>query len=232
MSEFKNGDLVYYIGSDKNLTGLACVFRYERLDGKYSIKVGTNGPIMSVDPSDITRHDPPENLGTESSKTSESGLVDSGQRVAFGTGAVREASGKGRCDLLPWDIVGKLVGSAVTVEPFCRYMDDATRHHDLVFSISQCLSCFIGRAFDGSAPTAILEAAHQFEAGAIKYKNGRNWEAGIPLDCYLSSAGRHYLKWLRGDKDEPHDRAVVWNLLCALWTVKHKPEMIDAEVPK
>lgn len=173
-----------------------------------------------------------ENLGTEPSKTTESGLVDSGDRVAFGTGAVREASGKGRCDLLPWDIVGELLGSAWLDDVFCRYMDDATRRIDLSCSIKNALFYFIGRAFDSSAPTAILEAAHQFEAGAIKYKDGRNWEAGIPLDCYLSSAGRHYLKWLRGDKDEPHDRAVVWNLLCALWTVKNRPEMIDAEVPR
>ena len=33
---------------------------------------------------------------------------------------------------------------------------------------------------------------------------------------------RHYLKWERGDKDERHDRAVLWNLACLVWTIKHK----------
>ena len=28
---------------------------------------------------------------------------------------------------------------------------------------------------------------------------------------------RHYLKHKRGDMDEPHDRAFVWNLLCCIW---------------
>jgi hypothetical protein len=27
------------------------------------------------------------------------------------------------------------------------------------------------------------------------------------------------LKWRRGDKDEPHDRAFVWNLMCCIWEV-------------
>ena len=40
-------------------------------------------------------------------------------------------------------------------------------------------------------------------------------------------AVRHYLKWLRGDTDEPHDRGVVWNLLCCIWTVKHKEDKVE-----
>jgi len=44
----------------------------------------------------------------------------------------------------------------------------------------------------------------------------------LPEWCYLDSAIRHYLKWKRGDKDERHDRAVLWNLSCLMWTIKHK----------
>ena len=80
--------------------------------------------------------------------------------------------------------------------------------------------------FKESIPTAVLEVAIHFEEGAKKYKE-RNWEQGIPLHCYIDSAVRHYLKWLRGDDDERHDRAVVWNLLCAAWTHWNKPEMVD-----
>jgi len=51
----------------------------------------------------------------------------------------------------------------------------------------------------------------------------------MPLHCYIDSAVRHFLKHLRGDTDEPHDRAFVWNLLCAVWTLKNKPELDDIE---
>jgi hypothetical protein len=50
---------------------------------------------------------------------------------------------------------------------------------------------------------------------------------GIPLHCYIDSGVRHYLKFKRGDDDEPHGRAFVWNILGALWTQENKPELID-----
>ena len=36
-----------------------------------------------------------------------------------------------------------------------------------------------------------------------------------------------HLKCLRGDNDEPHNLAFIWNLMCCAWTVIHKPEMND-----
>ena len=74
--------------------------------------------------------------------------------------------------------------------------------------------------------TMILELSKHFEDGCNKY-GYRNWEKGIPAHCYIDSAVRHYLKLLRGDNDERHDRAFVWNLVCLLWTIKHKPELND-----
>ena len=74
--------------------------------------------------------------------------------------------------------------------------------------------------------TALLEVSKHYEDGCTKYGE-RNWEKGIPLHCYIDSAVRHYLKYLRGDNDEPHDRAFLWNLLGALWTQENKPELID-----
>ncbi len=32
--------------------------------------------------------------------------------------------------------------------------------------------------------------------------------------------------------DEPHDRAFVWNMLGAIWTHKHHPELIDLPFAK
>lgn len=34
-----------------------------------------------------------------------------------------------------------------------------------------------------------------------------------------------YLKYKRGDDDERHDRAFVWNILCAIWTCKEMPQL-------
>ena len=70
----------------------------------------------------------------------------------------------------------------------------------------------------------LLEVSKHFEEGAKKYGE-HNWQKGIPTKCYIDSAVRHYLKWFRGDKDEPHDRAFVWNILCCIWTCENKPSL-------
>ena len=72
----------------------------------------------------------------------------------------------------------------------------------------------------------VLEVSVHFEQGAAKYGE-HNWEKGIPLHCYIDSALRHLMKCIRGDDDERHDRAFVWNILCAIWTVNNKPELND-----
>ena len=81
-----------------------------------------------------------------------------------------------------------------------------------------------GDLFFKNRYTMLLEVSKHFEEGAKKYGEN-NWQKGIPVHCYIDSAVRHYLKFLRGDKDEPHDRAFCWNIMCAIWTCKHKPEL-------
>ena len=71
--------------------------------------------------------------------------------------------------------------------------------------------------------TMFLEVAKHFEAGAIKYGEN-NWQKGLPVNCYIDSALRHYLKFCRGDVDEPHDRAFVWNVMCCIWEVDYHHE--------
>lgn len=74
--------------------------------------------------------------------------------------------------------------------------------------------------------TAMLEVSKHYENGCEKYGE-RNWEKGIPLHSYIDSAVRHYFKFMRGDDDEPHNRAFLWNLLGAIWTQDNKPELND-----
>jgi hypothetical protein len=70
---------------------------------------------------------------------------------------------------------------------------------------------------------AIIELAKHFEAGSNKYGD-RNWEKGINLSRYMDSALRHAMKFLRGDRDEPHLEAACWNLMCCLDTMKRIEE--------
>ena len=153
-------------------------------------------------------------------------ILDSGNRRQFETGAVRDIQeGKGRCDLLPLDVVA-------------GYYNEFFGENDAAFGIFHYLSEFvttgnaislyhvlnINEPFGDPASNMFLEVAKHFEEGAKKYGEN-NWQKGIPVRCYIDSAVRHYLKFLRGDKDEPHDRAFCWNIMCAIWTCKHKPEL-------
>jgi hypothetical protein len=148
-------------------------------------------------------------------------LKDSGARRDFGTGAVRDAAdGKGRCDLLPLDVVGGIMDDIIL-----KYINLYVREgyiQDLIKAVQIFSSC----QWDGNIETAILEVSKQYEDGCRKYGD-RNWEKGIPVHCYIDSGVRHYLKDLRGDNDEPHNRAFVWNMLGAIWTHWNKPELID-----
>ena len=147
-------------------------------------------------------------------------LKDSGARRDFGTGAVRDANeGKGRCDLLPLGVIGEQTNDNILslVEAYIR---------NGVPEVLWEAICIFSKRHYNETFTALLEASKQYEDGAKKYDD-RNWEKGIPLHCYIDSGVRHYLKFLRGDTDEPHDRAFIWNMLGAIWTHKNKPELID-----
>lgn len=152
-------------------------------------------------------------------------LKDSGTRREFSTSAVRDcADGKGRCDLLPLGIIARVFFETDEADPILTTIDRYIRDGDPYY-IASAIRWFASKlAMDYS--TMCLEVAKHYEDGARKYSE-RNWEKGIPLHCYIDSGVRHYLKWLRGDTDEPHDRAFVWNMLGAIWTHVNRPEMID-----
>lgn len=159
-------------------------------------------------------------------------IKDSGERRQFDTGAVRDIQeGKGRCDLLPLDVVSNYlntcscvngcVGGRVIDLIYCFTTTSDIRH------LEDAIEYFISndKTWNNNY-TMLLEVSKHFEEGAKKYGE-YNWQKGIPTHCYIDSAVRHYLKYLRGDTDEPHDRAFVWNILCCIWTCIHKPELND-----
>ena len=55
------------------------------------------------------------------------------------------------------------------------------------------------------------------EAGKRKY-SARNWEKGMPLSRYLSSAKRHIEAYQLGFRDEPHLWQALWNVGGAVHT--------------
>ena len=150
-------------------------------------------------------------------------ILDSGNRRTFPTGSVRDCpEGKGRCDLLPLDIVGQLLDCAKH-DVFTRVKQ--FQDNDNLIYLRLAIDDFNGQR-GWNTHTMILEVAKHFEEGAKKYGEN-NWQKGIPVKCYIDSAIRHYIKWLRCDQDEPHDRAFCWNIMCAIWTCIHKPELND-----
>lgn len=161
-------------------------------------------------------------------------ILDSGDRTEFETGAVRDIGrGKGRCDLMPliecsrWTrwVRTRMSNDMVllAIENFKQ-----TGHEPfLEEAIIKFLNTYgpeSKKPFDGDPLTLLLELSIHFEEGAEKYGEN-NWQKGIPVERYINSAVRHYLKWMRGDNDERHDRAFAWNIICAMWTCRNKPEL-------
>lgn len=145
-------------------------------------------------------------------------IKDSGDRTEFESGAVRDMrEGKGRCDLLPLDVMGSIFS-----DDTFRFIDSFTETGNV-----EHLYCAVLMKRDdmfADLYTMALEVAKHFEDGAKKYGDN-NWRKGIPAHVYIDSGLRHYFKFKRGDKDEPHDRAFYWNMLCCIWTCTHKPEL-------
>lgn len=149
-------------------------------------------------------------------------IKDSGNRREYESGAVRDIQeGKGRCDLMPLDVVAGFFRAgcndeaAKVIERIYRYQ---TTHY--AGYLRDVVTDFMKGDGFLDLVTALLEVSKHFEEGAKKYGED-NWKKGIPESSYIDSAVRHYLKWLRGDDDERHDRAFVWNIMCLIWTHVH-----------
>lgn len=147
-------------------------------------------------------------------------IKDSGSRREFTTGAVRDIqTGKGRCDLMPVQVVANLLDNLTGGDYILREIASFAEYR-LTLHLYRVLSAFAVLAYDSSVETMILETSKHFEEGAKKYGEN-NWQKGLPANCYIDSAIRHYLKYRRGDNDEPHDRAFVWNIMCCVWEVDY-----------
>lgn len=159
-------------------------------------------------------------------------LIDSGVRVNFDSGAVRELSeDKGRMDLIPLSFL-------VDLFLYCDSSDEIILDETLIIKhINDFLSNkepklllaafqhFSLLAYD-NIYEAILDLSHNLQQGAAKYSDW-NYARGLPMKTFIDSSLRHLMKFLAGWEDEPHNRAVLFNLMAAYWTYVNKPECRD-----
>jgi hypothetical protein len=163
-------------------------------------------------------------------------MNDTGERTEYISGGVREMTAdKGRCDLLPLDVLAKYYShynNDGELVPDYILLSIANFIHtgDFEFMYS-ALFYFIDKAYNKDATAAFLELSLHYKGCLDKYPE-RNWERGLPVKDYISSGVRHYLKYLRHDTDEPHDRAFIWNIVGCIWTIYHHPELNDLPYTK
>ncbi len=74
--------------------------------------------------------------------------------------------------------------------------------------------------------SALLRVSEHVERSLDEHEE-RDWERGLPMHCMLDSAMRHLFKYMDGRTDEDHLAAAATNLLMAMWTEDHLPEMQD-----
>lgn len=161
-----------------------------------------------------------EKYAEEVKKGIADGIKDSGDRTEFETGAVRDMhEGKGRCDLMPLYVI-----STDLEDSMICYISLFQEIGDIAYLYRVLDECDI---FPDKY-TMYLEVAIHFEEGCKKYGEN-NWRKGIPLKFYIDSAVRHYLKHKRGDTDERHDRAFIWNILCCIWTYEKGKSEVDSK---
>lgn len=151
-------------------------------------------------------------------------IKDSGERTAYDTGAVRDLKeGKGRFDLVPLADLAR-IGRDEILKCIADFEEDGNIYH-----LDEAYRKFAVKAF-GKLSAANIELSIHFEEGAKKYEEN-NWKKGIPESSYIDSAVRHYCKWQRGDDDERHDRAFLWNVICLIWThekAEEEPRRVEA----
>lgn len=153
-------------------------------------------------------------------------LKDSGERKTFDSGAMRDISeGKGRCDLLPLDTIVYILNPGDMETRIVLASINEFLKTGEVARLREAIYAFCDQS-DWGLATMLIELSIHYEDGARKYADN-NWRKGMPVHCFIDSGIRHYLKWLRGDTDEPHDRAFLWNMVGAIWTMENKPEFND-----
>jgi len=171
-------------------------------------------------------------------------IKDSGERRAFGTGAVRDMSeGKGRNDLLHPGVLLRVFDwfySDSTIIPRCREMLPRTlrlkeallkwyagdTEYDYL-ALCFCTMCSrIGDKYNDEKffIVALQRLSKHYENGAKKYGD-HNWSLGIPSTSFYDSAMRHLDKSILGMTDEDHESAFLFNLIGLMYNEMYRKDL-------
>lgn len=153
---------------------------------------------------------------------------DSGGRRETETGSKRDSRvGKGRFDLIPWDILEALwLHRCVNFEHPFRHMNwnnaEGFNPSNLFWSLAMLLlkeadPSSEERSKEAIFSYALIRIAGLYERGAVKYGDD-NWKKGQPPSWYEDSCKRHVCLYLSGHRDEDHGAAAMWNIVGYLWT--------------
>lgn len=164
-------------------------------------------------------------------------------------------AGKGRMDLLPAEsvlnIYTAVTETETSTEPHTyveylkealvsamKYMSNGSKYSLVIAARAACIAVGIYESIhgdneddkadpsdtEGCLAFGLKQVSIHYEEGASKYGEN-NWKLGQPISVFLDSGLRHTIKAIAGITDEHHPRAAAWNFMCAIWTLKYKPEM-------
>lgn len=74
----------------------------------------------------------------------------------------------------------------------------------------------------------ITDLAIHYTKSLTKYPEN-NWKKATVEESnkiFIPSMWRHLFAWLRGDKDEDHGIALLWNIISWIWINKYKKDEI------
>jgi hypothetical protein len=148
-----------------------------------------------------------------------------GEFHQFEGGGIRYTkTGKGRFDLIPWDVIMNIVYLTAdsmddmdTVYTFPNLLMSLAEQ-DVVDVIRYITAIKYGENHYTSGAVAMMlrDLAKHYEKGADKY-GVDNWKKGIPSDSFWDSGCRHTMQYICGETDEPHYISAIWNMIGYLW---------------
>jgi hypothetical protein len=161
-----------------------------------------------------------------------------GEYTTHGNGAIRYSKNKGRFDLIPEDVLLRLIKtfnamkmdefdisiSKITEECWAdNYISTIIRltaYHYFPNDIKDIISVIdekeLSDIFFSYLHIMLNDLAIHFQKGAETYGE-RNCQKGLPLWSFKDSGRRHLSQYVTGFEDEPHHVSVIWNMWMADW---------------
>lgn len=162
-----------------------------------------------------------------------------GEYATHGNGAIRYSKNKGRFDLIPEDVLLRLIKtfnvmkmddfdisiSKITEECWSdNYISTIIRltaYHYFPNDIKDRISVIdekeLSDTFFSYLHIMLNDLSIHFQKGAETYGE-RNCQTGLPLWTFKDSGRRHLSQYITGFEDEPHHISIIWNMWMADWS--------------